>query len=943
MGLVSNVKYTIRTFINMPNKGAALKKSISVLREQGVPGLKRAINATGQMQEDKKDLYEKQQSVQKEYKEYAQSVLFIIYSLNGEVDISDTYNQLVAQIKKQDRIVVIKTKDKSDWENRISCETLICEKTNVSECLKELILRSNQDYVYFLKGGNYLAPNMRNEFAKVLFDFNPDVVYSDECVFASDSGRIARYDVRPGFSEYDLYQDNQCCQSVMFEQKLFEKLLKKQMFSSCLENMIMGLMLDAVRETSRIVHFDQVLLFKKDILEERNLPERRLILESHLKELTVPMSVAIVNGRLRLGIYENHLKASIIIIAQHLDQTRKCIEKIVNNTMYVDYELVVVGEFKLLDKLTAQSEVHCMIKGISCDNEDTYTNKCNIAAKEANGEILVFMQEDMRVKNASWLWELLGIFAFSYVGGVSPKIIRRDNTIRYAGMIAGGFGLTPIPFNGEDNQCEMENNKPAFLNHQVSVLSASCMAIRKDAFKAIGCFDSKNFTDKFSNAQLSFALMRVGYACIYCADSVLETDGEDWYDSWYTMEHPTAYLQLLRNYGEELSEDHYFTESMKCLYLRGVPINFRIYQKKNENIENRKRILMISHDSLLGGATIAFQYAARALKRNGYYIVWLVQEEGAMLDELERDGIDYIVDPSFKGSDEWLNYATNFELVMCSTILLGIQVELLKNMGVTVIWWVHEAREYYDSSIISKLTEQNLDKLNVWCGGIYAEKTFREYFAGISTEVMVYGVPDYTSDEDIYNEVIIENPMNKMIFLSIGTIESRKGQDILVEAIRKLDPVVRERCIFAFVGKVIQENIYAKICKVADEYPESVIFMKPVDRKTLMRMYHQSDVVLCTSREDPMPVFMTECMMQSKVAICSENTGTAGVLTDGYDGFIYHNNSADELKKKITYVLNNKNDMQQVGDNARKTYEKIFSMEVFEKKLQNHIKEILGE
>ena len=397
----------------------------------------------------------------------------------------------------------------------------------------------------------------------------------------------------------------------------------------------------------------------------------------------------------------------------------------------------------------------------------------------------------------------------------------------------------------------------------------------------------------------------------------------------------------MKHYSEELSKDAYFTESMKCLYLRGVPIDFRIYQKKNEG--NGKRVLMISHDSLLGGATIAFQYAARALKKNGYYVVWLVQQEGAMLDELERDEIGYIVDPSFRGSNEWLKYAKNFDLVICSTILLCQQVELLKNIGQNVIWWVHEAKDYYDSIVCSNFTKTNLNMLHVWCGGTFAEKTFQAHFEDIPTEVMVYGVPDYAADKSIHDENVIENPMNKLILLSIGTIESRKGQDILAEAIQRLELVVREQCLFVFIGKSIQKNIYEKVQKAASDYPESVVLKEPVNRNILMRMYHQSDVVLCTSREDPMPVFMTECLMQSKIAICSENTGTAGILTDGYDGFIYHNDSVEELVEKITYVLKNKNHMEQIKKNARKTYEKCFSMEVFEEKLHSHVKQILGE
>ena len=355
----------------------------------------------------------------------------------------------------------------------------------------------------------------------------------------------------------------------------------------------------------------------------------------------------------------------------------------------------------------------------------------------------------------------------------------------------------------------------------------------------------------------------------------------------------------------------------------------------------KSKILMISHDSLLGGATIVFQYAARALQKQGCYITWLAENEGAILEELKKDKIGYIIDPSFKNGDKWLNYASNFDLIICNTILLYPQVEQLKNAGKKVIWWIHEASDYYLGKRFSDFTDKYLKNLHVWCVGTYAEKMFSENFRGIPSQIMLYGVPDYANSEKHLQKNIINNSNHKMIFLSIGTIERRKGQDILIEAIREMPNQEREQCLFVFIGKAIQKEIYAELQKLAAEYPAAVIIKGTVDRNTLMQIYHEGDAVICTSREDPMPVFMTECLMQSRIAICSENTGTADIITDGYNGFVYHNNNVSELIEKILYVLKNRSKMQQVKRNARKTYETYFAMEVFEKKLWDYVHKVL--
>lgn len=944
MGMYSKAKRVVKIFFKSPQKIDLLKEMLKALKNEGISGLKCVIKNADKAQEYTIGLYEKQQSISKRYEEYEESVLFVIWAMQKDVDIDDTYNLTFSQKKQQDRIIVLKTAETAGWEDRINCEKRICDTSDITECLQELVMECQHDYVFFIKAGNYFAPNMRDEFARVIHEKSPAIVYSDECVFAHDNGNITRYDIKPNFSLYDLCQDNYAWQSIAFKNELLRKLLKDFPLTECMESMLLYLILQSAEET--IVHVDQVLLLKKDILQVDNITEKRCLIESYLKKKGIPVNVIIENSTLRLCSYRCQYKASIIILAEQLSQIKECLRDLVYHTANAEYELIVVGESEVLEKMQFELGTEIHSTSVICDKEMTYTERCNTASKYASGDILVFMQEDMRVQHVEWLSELLGVYAFPQVGAVSPKILRADNTIRYAGIIAGGFGFTPIPFNGEFDQRDCEKNNPAFINRQVAVLSASCLSIRKDVFEKVGGFNILNFTDKFSNAQLSFEITRAGYRCVYCADSRLVSKGEAWYDSWYDKEHSSAYLNLLKEYGEELSEDDYFTQSMKHQYLRGVPIDFRIYQKKKENKINPQSILMVSHDSLLGGATIAFQYAARALKKQGYNVVWLVEQNGPMLQELENDEIGYIVDSSFKGSDGWINYAKNFDLIICSTIVLYSQVEKIKNLGKKIIWWIHEAKEYYSTEIFENFSRENLKNLNVWCGGTFAQKVFTQHFPNIETEVMLYGVPDYARNKGVMNvdcDFVIDNPMNRMIFLSIGTIEKRKGQDILVEAIKKLDAEVRENCLFVFLGKPIHEDVFLKVEELVDEYPNSAVYMKPVDRNTLMNIYQQGEVVLCTSREDPMPVFMTECMMQSKIAICSENTGTAGVLTDGKDGFIYHNNSAEELAEKITYVLKHRGEMEMIRANARNTYEKSFSMEVFEEKLRVSVTKILEE
>ena len=90
--------------------------------------------------------------------------------------------------------------------------------------------------------------------------------------------------------------------------------------------------------------------------------------------------------------------------------------------------------------------------------------------------------------------------------------------------------------------------------------------------------------------------------------------------------------------------------------------------------------------------------------------------------------------------------------------------------------------------------------------------------------------------------------------------------------------------------------------------------------------------MICSSRDDPLPTFMAETMMVSGVCICSENTGTAAVIEDGVNGYVYHNDDPEELADCICRV-ERCNDLSALRAASRKTFEEVFSLEIFKNNL----------
>jgi glycosyltransferase involved in cell wall biosynthesis len=172
----------------------------------------------------------------------------------------------------------------------------------------------------------------------------------------------------------------------------------------------------------------------------------------------------------------------------------------------------------------------------------------------------------------------------------------------------------------------------------------------------------------------------------------------------------------------------------------------------------------------------------------------------------------------------------------------------------------------------------------------------------------------------------------KFKFILVGSYHERKGQDILVKALELLPKEAIEKSEFIFIGDILDKEIYEKVKKYSNRNNNCSI-LEPISRKELLKLYDDVDCFLCTSKDDPMPVVLTEAMAMKKICICSENTGTAKYITDGSNGFVYKNNDPKELALKIMFVVDNLDKIEDLKELSYNIFLKNFHIDIFRKNL----------
>lgn len=345
-----------------------------------------------------------------------------------------------------------------------------------------------------------------------------------------------------------------------------------------------------------------------------------------------------------------------------------------------------------------------------------------------------------------------------------------------------------------------------------------------------------------------------------------------------------------------------------------------------------RRILLVSHEFSRTGAPIALQYLAESFKRNGAQVIIVSPFDGPMVEELNNNGIPTLVYKNLYCDNFLKSQALKFDMIVLCTVVAYQAVTILADCGTPVIWWIHDSAASYTIGGFGNCLPQKIpSNVTIFCGGEYAKQQLLKHYPNYSSQLLYYTVPDIGQESANYTFYDVGKKKDRFMFSVIGTQDYRKGHDILVTAIRQLDADERNRCQFLFIGAHLDKEIQDSVDSLCEEYPDNVSYITQVSRNELMSVYQQCDCIICSSRDDPLPVFVTESMMLKKTVICSENTGWAPIIEREKCGLIYHNNSAAELAEKMRYVLENNNDLTEMRENGRMVYQKYFSQEAFDK------------
>ena len=348
-----------------------------------------------------------------------------------------------------------------------------------------------------------------------------------------------------------------------------------------------------------------------------------------------------------------------------------------------------------------------------------------------------------------------------------------------------------------------------------------------------------------------------------------------------------------------------------------------------------ERVLVISNPLRYDGGSMAAIYLCMALRANNYYVCIATEAtERELKKALQKNGIDLAVcqDIPYIG-EKTMQWITTFSIIIVNTFS-NIHAACTLNKIKPVLWWIHESDIY--GKVYSKTFEMypvyrkstKLDAVNVVAVSDNACNIFKRYYSNIEVRIMPYGLPDENFDNKVRNKMFV--------FAIIGTVSYLKGQDIFVDAAVKVMERKKDNVEFWLIGNNASEYANKVVSKVANN--PFIKVKGEVNRFEMKKMFSAIDVVVSASREDSLPIVVSEGMMNSKACIVSDVIGSVKYIRNMENGIIFRSQDAEDLAQKMLWCIDNRNSLRKIGDNARRVYERIFSMESFGKRLEKEIR-----
>jgi glycosyltransferase involved in cell wall biosynthesis len=341
------------------------------------------------------------------------------------------------------------------------------------------------------------------------------------------------------------------------------------------------------------------------------------------------------------------------------------------------------------------------------------------------------------------------------------------------------------------------------------------------------------------------------------------------------------------------------------------------------------RVLFFAHETTWSGAPIQLFHLVSWLKTQGWEVAVAVPksgtaESGPISDELRRIGVLIfpVIDLSAAPNLAELGaLCARFDVVVANTLVMWGAVRAANEQGIPVVWYIHESLVAHH--LIAHIPEIKpaLDLADLL---VMPTRRTAQLYATLTDrliEVVPYGIPEAHVGP---NKPPGESTLTR--FLLLGTYEPRKGQDLYLQAIDRLSAAAKSRAVFQMIGRILDRPFFDTIEQQAREMP-NVRLGGSLRHDEALEAIAAADVLVCSSRDETMPIAILEAMSLGKAIVTMKVGGVAEWLDDGVNALLVPAEDSLALAAALGRCVEEPELVASLGQNACRTFTENFSID----------------
>ena len=402
------------------------------------------------------------------------------------------------------------------------------ENGGISVNTNEAVALAAGEYLMLCDHDDTLEPDALYEIVKAINDTGADVLYTDEDKVSMDGQHYFDPNFKPDFNLFRLRENNYICHIFVVKKSLTDETgLLRSEFDGAQD---FDFILRCCEKAQKITHIPKVLYHWRCHMDSTAADPSskayayeagRKAVREHYQRLGIDAKVEMTE---RPGWYRSHVKVQgnplisvIIPNKDHTDDLELCLFSMTRKSTYRNYEILIVENnsekeetFEYYRKLPDR---YPKARVLTWEKEFNYSAINNFAAKEAKGEYLLFLNNDVEILTPDWMEEMLQNCQQENVAAVGAKLYYPDDTIQHAGVVLGLGGIAG------HIMCRASKEDPGYFGRMISVqeisaVTAACMMVKKSDFDAVGGLD-ETFQVAFNDIDLCMKFRAAGKKIIF--------------------------------------------------------------------------------------------------------------------------------------------------------------------------------------------------------------------------------------------------------------------------------------------------------------------------------------------------------------------------------------------------------------------------------------------